>query len=346
MPLALYQRKGVWHYRGTIGAAGKRRRLRGSCKTENKDIASRQIAEMEARYWQGHFDGPAAILTFAHAARLYRAAGKSVTFLEKIEGYLGDTLVKDITEGSVQLMAKELYPRCNGASLNRLVLVPTQAVINHCAKSRLCSPLKMERYKSEVKIKEPATLEWVDRFIEHAAPHLGAMTLFMYLTGARPSEATRLRWEDIDFKDQTALVRESKMSKERKVHLRKAHLPPRLATMIAKLPRIPGRGVFGYGRPPDAVSAWYAAIERAGIKPLTFHCCRHGFATGLLRRGVDVVTIAWLGGWKSPAHVLRTYGHANKNPRLTDLLLENLTPDGHTPGTENRNRLIELVKSS
>lgn len=315
MPLKLYRRKGVWHYRGTVGPVGKRRRLRGSCKTTDQDIAARQITEMETRYWKGHFDGPEAILTFAHAARLYRAAGKSTTFLDKIEGYLKRTLVKDITEGSVQLMAQELYPNCNGASLNRLVLVPTQAVINHAAKSKLCQPLKLERFKSETKVKDPATLDWVDKFMEHAAPHLGAMTLFMYLTGARPGETVGLRWGDVDLKAQTALIRESKVSKERK-----AHLPTRLMVTLANLPRVPGRGVFGYNHAPDARSAWDAAIERAGIKHLTFHSCRHGFATGLLRRGVDVVTVAWLGGWRSAAQVFKTYGHANKNPRLTDLL--------------------------
>jgi len=53
---------------------------------------------------------------------------------------------------------------------------------------------------------------------------------------------------------------------------------------------------------------------------LTFHSCRHGFATGLLRAGVDVVTVAKLGGWKSPAHVFQTYGHANDDVTQTEKL--------------------------
>jgi integrase len=291
--------------------------MSGSCKTSDKDIAARQTAEVEANYWKGHFDGPESVLTFGHAARRYRAAGKSTTFLDRIEAYLKDTLVKDISEGSVQQMARELYPNCGGASLNRLVLVPTQAVINHCAKSKLCSPLRLERFKFETKVKEPATLEWVEAFRAHASPHLGAMTLFMYLTGARVGEAVTLRWEDVDLKAQTALIRESKVSKERV-----SHLPTKLVVALANLPRMTGRGVFLYNRAPDCGSAWDAVIERTGIKTLTPHSCRHGFATGLLRRGVDVVTVAWLGGWKSAAQVLKTYGHANKNPRLTDLLVD------------------------
>jgi hypothetical protein len=37
---------------------------------------------------------------------------------------------------------------------------------------------------------------------------------------------------------------------------------------------------------------------------------------------VDVVTIAKLGGWKSPAHVFQTYGHASDDKTLTDRLFD------------------------
>jgi integrase len=72
----------------------------------------------------------------------------------------------------------------------------------------------------------------------------------------------------------------------------------------------------------DLIRAWNSAIKAAKIKRLTPHSCRHGFATGLLRKGVDVVTVAKLGGWRTPAQVLKTYGHAIDNRRLTDLLID------------------------
>ena len=146
-----------------------------------------------------------------------------------------------------------------------------------------------------------------------------------------------MQWDDLDLTAQTVLIRESKLSKERV-----SHLPMPLVVALANLPRIDGRGVFVYQDRKDARHAWEGAIARAGIKPLTPHCCRHGFATGLLRRGVDVVTVAWLGGWASAAQVLKTYGHANKNPKLTELL----TRDEHAPLKEFDNSLINLVKSN
>jgi hypothetical protein len=68
--------------------SGSGNRLRGSCKTTNKDIAARQVAEIETREWKCSFDGPQAVLRFAQAASLYRAAGKSGRYLAPIEDYL------------------------------------------------------------------------------------------------------------------------------------------------------------------------------------------------------------------------------------------------------------------
>lgn len=317
MPLKLYQRNGVWHYRGTVGPAERRSRLRGSCKTSDKDIAARQIAEIEANYWKGHFDGPGAILTFNRAAQLYRAAGKSDRFLSRVEAHFKNTLVKDITAGTIRQMAIELYPKCSGASRNRQGIVPAQAVINFAAESELCSPIKVRRFKVESKVKEPVTLEWLRAFGPEASPVIEALAWFMFLTGARVGEAIDVQWKDVTLKAGTVLIRQSKVSAERV-----SHLPLPLIAMLSNLPRIEGRPVFVYQHPDDIVRAWHGAIKRAGIKRLTPHSCRHGFATGLLRRGVDVTTVAYLGGWKTPAQVLKTYGHALKDITLTDRLID------------------------
>jgi integrase len=311
MPLKLYTRGKIWHYRGTVAG----RRLRGSCKTADKAVAARQIAEIEVRTWKCNFDGPEAVLTFAQAATLYRKAGKSTVNLALVEDYFRDTLVRDIKPGTIKQMAIELFPAYSGASKNRVAIVPAQAIINHAAELELCQKIRVKRFDEETKVKIPATMEWVRAFMAASAPHLGAYALFMFLTGCRPGEAVNVQWDDVDLSAQTALLRETKGGTERL-----AHLPAMLVATLANLPRVRGRGVFVYQRYGDFQHAWDDAIERAGIKRLTPHCCRHGFATELLRRGVDVLTVAWLGGWKDAGQVLRTYGHANKNRKLTDLI--------------------------
>jgi integrase len=325
MPLKLYTRGKVWHYRGTV--AGNR--LRGSCKTADKAIAARQIAEIEAREWKCNFDGPQAVLTFAQAAVLYRKAGKSTRYLAPVEDYFRDTLVKNISKGTIRQMAIELFPQCSSASKNRLGIVVAQAIINHAAELDLCPRIRVKRFEEETKEKIPATLAWVQKFKGAASPNLGAYAEFMYFTGCRPSEAVNVQWPDIDFDARTVLIRETKGLTERT-----AHLPAPLVVTLANLPRVRGRGVFVYKAYGDFQHAWDHAVERAGIKRLTPHCMRHGFATGLLRRGLDVLTVAHLGGWKDAGQVLKTYGHANKNRKLTDLLID--TPETQPAVTNAR----------
>jgi integrase len=91
--------------------------------------------------------------------------------------------------------------------------------------------------------------------------------------------------------------------------------------MLANLPGPREGKVFGYACKSTAENHWKAAEKAAGLPHLPFHRCRHGFATGLLHAGVDPVTVAELGGWKSRRLVVETYGHAMKDKTLADRLI-------------------------
>lgn len=317
MPLKLFRRNGSWHYRGTIGPPERRARLRGALKTKDRTTAERQITEIESRYWKGHFDGPAAILTFEVGAQKYLAAGKSPRFVAPIVKYLGKTLVKDIKPSTIRQMAIDLYGHCSTISQNRRGITPAQAIINFLASCELCPPIRVERFKEFKRIKEPATLEWVKGFQTTATDVLGAYALFMFLTGCRPSEGLAVMPErDLDLPNRTVIINNGKVG-----HERKAHLPAMLVAALANLGTVPGRPLFFYRRYSDMLWPWHQAHKRAGIKRLTPHCCRHGCVTQLLRRGVDVVTVGWLVDM-TPAMVLETYGHALKDATLTDRLLD------------------------
>src|ERR1700747_3277679 len=81
---------------------------------------------------------------------------------------------------------------------------------------------------------------------------------------------------------------------------RRAHLPQPLVVALANIPRSNSiRRVFWYLHRASCFKMWNRAIQAAKIERLSYHSFRHGFATSLLRAGVDVVTIAKLGGWKS-----------------------------------------------
>lgn len=320
MPLKVNKRGKTYHYSGTVAG----RRLRGSTGTSDKARAERIASEAESAEWKRCLDGPGAVLTFAKASILYRAAGKMSTkrqikYLEKIEDYWKNTLVKDMTAGAIRQSAIEIYPKAGPATRNRQVITPTRAVVNHCAELEMCPPIRVRKFKFEQKIKKPVLIDWLDTFCAHARPLNAALATFMFATACRISEARRVEWDDINFKAGTILVRKTKNKKERS-----PHMPQRLLVALANLPR--DRSPFGYSETTlrrwwdDDIEATAEAVE--GFQRLTFHSCRHGFATSMLRKGVDPKTAADLGGWDSVTLFMDTYAHAMPKAKLTDSLFE------------------------
>jgi integrase len=152
----------------------------------------------------------------------------------------------------------------------------------------------------------------------NSSAHLGALACFMFLTGARISEALAVKWEDVDLVGSKVRITMGKLGGEARV----AHMPPELIATLANMPsnREPEAQVFPYAAYDSVRKPWDAAVARAGIKKVTPHGCRHGFATVLMHAGIDPVTVAKRGGWKSPAQLFSTYGHAMDDETVTNVL--------------------------
>lgn len=312
--LTIYRRGRVFWMRGSI--AGKR--LHRSTRTTERDIAEQIRIATESREWKRSLFGAEAVLTFAQAASLYLDAGKSTRFLAPIVAHFKDAPVKDIKSGTIRQLASTLYPNAGPATRNRQVISPAQAVINHAAEAGLCQPIRIKRFKVQKTERAFADITWLTRFCATASPKIAALAYFMFLTGARISSALKLTWADVELNSGAAVLRKPKGSDDVTVHL-----PPMLVAMLANLEgsKEGCQKVFGYRSRHSVMRAWNAAIQSAGITRITPHGCRHGFATGLLRQGIDPVTVAHLGAWKSPRHVYETYGHALKDRSLTERLL-------------------------
>lgn len=313
MPLKLRKRGEIWHYTGTVAG----RRLRGSTKTAQRKEAERIANEVESRELQGRRD-PGSVLTFAQAAIEYRKTGKAPRYLELVEDHWKDMLVRDITRGAIKRAAIALLPNGSGAYRNRAVIVPTLAVINHCAELDMCAPMRASRFNEPKRSKEPATEQWIADFMAHSSAHLGALACFMFATGARISEALNVAWRDVDMHSAKVRITMGKIGGETRV----AHMPPQLVAALANIPsnREPDVALFPYAAYDSVRKPWDAAVKRAGIKLVTPHGCRHGFATGLLHAGVDPITVAKRGGWKSPAQLFATYGHAMDDETVANRL--------------------------
>lgn len=212
--------------------------------------------------------------------------------------------------------------------------MPVQAIINYAADLEWCSPIEVKRIKVETKTKTPASVEWVKAFAAAASPHLGAVCLFMFGTGARIVEATDLRWSDVDLSKDTATIRQTKVD-----DTRVTHLPRPVVVAVANIPsnRRGEDKVFNYAAPDSVRQVWRHAVTRTSIPYLTPHSCSHRFATTLLREGIDPKTVANLGGWKDVATVINHYAHAMDDPTLNNAVLDTA---GHR-ATPNYNKKIK-----
>lgn len=324
MPLKLFRRPGskIYEYRGT---PVKGDRLRGSTGTSDRQAAKEFAAAVERAAYQ--HSRPSARkgrgLTFPQAVELYLNAGKPGKFLPQVIAYWKhkairegrkETLVKDMTAGVIRQSAIDIYPEAGGATRNRQVITPTQAVINYCAELEYCPPIRIKRFKFEKKIKPPVTVDWLDTFCAHARPLTAALATFMFATACRISEARRLEWSDIDFQQRAILIVKTKAKKQRL-----PHMPQRLLVALANLPRDQKPFYWSETRLRDFWDQDIAKTAEAvpGFQRLTFHSCRHGFVTKLLRDGHDVKTVADLAGLTVQV-LLDTYAHAVKDATVTE----------------------------
>ena len=129
------------------------------------------------------------------------------------------------------------------------------------------------------------------------------MLQFMYGSGARVSEVVKLKIEDINIKERTAMIRSGKGAKERMIILSKEWIKD--LKKYFKKKKIKGEFVFSKknGTPlsTDTVQRIVReSAEKAGIhKHVTPHSLRHSYATHLLEAGTNIRYIQSLLGHSS-----------------------------------------------
>lgn len=305
--LTLYKRGKVWWLDGSIDGKRVRESTGTAIRADAEEIAAKRERELHVE----KVYGTEAILTFGAAVGYYLDAGKSDRYLKPIFAKLERKKVKDIKPGNVIDLAYRLYPGAGPATLNRQVITPIQAVINHCAKRGMCSPVRFERLKVPSKPKRVASEKWLSAFMAEARPNMAALAQFMAMTGARISEAVALDWAQVDLATRTATLLKTKNG-----DTREAALPSALVTTLLALPGRKDKGkVFGYKSRQSVQTGWNSTERRAKIEHIPPHDAgRRLFATLMIRSGVDPVTVAEAGGWKSKRMVVEVYAQPD-DPR-------------------------------
>ncbi len=190
------------------------------------------------------------------------------------------------------------------------------------------SYVKLAKEQNErVRYLEPGEIR---KLLENASDHLCPILITALHTGMRRGEILNLRWEDVDFKNRTVRVAQSKNGEGRFVpmseELRRvlSSLPSRFAAGYVFPSFLPRRKRDSNGQHPftDLKNSFETALKKASVSDFRFHDLRHTFASYLVMNGADLNTVRELLGHKSIKMTLRyahlSPGHKQKAIELID----------------------------
>ncbi|MFX0211364.1 MAG: site-specific integrase, partial [Candidatus Hodarchaeota archaeon] len=151
---------------------------------------------------------------------------------------------------------------------------------------------------------------------EECTDHLKPIVVTALHTGMRRGEILSLKWDQVNLSKRIIRVEKTKSGKIRYIPINDV-----LFEELIKLKKQNGKSdyVFLYPRTKkpiaDVKTAFNAAKEDAGIKDLRFHDLRHTFASRLVERGVDIITVMDLLGHHSVV-VTQRYTHSKADQKM------------------------------
>jgi integrase len=140
----------------------------------------------------------------------------------------------------------------------------------------------------------------------------GDLVEFLAYSGLRATEASLVRWQDVDFPRDRIYVAPGKNGQSRYVPI----LEP-MRDLLARIQASPrwyrneGRRSGGYILSVTTCDdALTGACRKVKVTRLVRHDLRHLFATRCIESGVDIPTVSkWLGHKDGGALAMKTYGH-------------------------------------
>ncbi|SHF56926.1 Phage integrase family protein [Litoreibacter ascidiaceicola] len=307
------QKRGNTRFYYAVGTVGGQT-IRKSLKTDNRAIAEEAKAVLEAKLYKDQIYGRGHRTTFGDAAALYLKQRPNARFVGPIVKLFGDQLIANILPIHIREAADTLLPNAKGSTKNRQVIGTARAIINHAAQMGLCDPIKVPHFPVEKPRRRAVDPDWILKFRRAARdrglPHLASLCLFMFETGARISEVTRLKRSDIDLERRSADLGTTKNGEDGIAFFSEtlareiSHLKPKHAHL------------FGYKNKSGVHGIWKSVCEDAEIDYVPPHQAgRHSLATALNRMGWSANDIAQAGRWKSVRLVQETYIHADQKGR-------------------------------
>lgn len=307
-----YRRGKVWWIKYYV--EGKE--IRHSLKTQDKTVAQFKKNEIENELAKGDNPLPDVGMTAAQCVeefRKFRAGRLDPKTIAndhyRIERFIHDERIAKLKQISQMSLKDHLDKRIESEKIsNRTANHTIRAVktfLNFCVRQKYIhgNAIKgMETYPIHEQEPRFLTVEEVRALLAAAkGQEVFPIVATAVYTGMRLGEILRLEWQDVDFEGGIISVRKSKSKKFRKIPIHRD-----LKRILWSL-----RGSGRCFKVPSYHSVeWRFSVVRKKLQIpfFRFHDLRHTFASMLIRRGVDILTVSKLLGHSSVV-VTQIYAH-------------------------------------
>lgn len=292
--LTLKKRGKYWHITGSLHGQRIREATGATDKKIAETILAKRIGEVAS--------GSTGIKTFSQAAEEYRRTGGDERFLDEVDAILGHLSLSEISQEIIDNAAAEHYggykrgPHAQlrphaPSTIKRQFYIPVASVLHKAAELRWMPYMRIRTPKVKRPPPKWAEADWFEKLWAVCDPEMKRLTMFLLMTGCRIGECLALEWADVNLKEQSAFIRETKTGA-----YRTAYMPE----MLVKTLGAAGEGkVFPYRDRRQVGYFLKIACDAAKIPYLSTHQLgSHTFATEMFKAGADSRTLVDTGRWK------------------------------------------------
>jgi integrase len=298
-----------------------RKRIQESSHSTNKRDAEQLLALRKSDVIRGIHKCPVRITLgqfgeryMVHAKVNKRSWLRDEQMLENLKKFLGtDKQLTEITPVEIEGYKLNRRAVVSGSTVNR-ELALLKRMFNLAINWDLflnLNPVRRVKFFREFNIRSRVlNAEEEGKLLLNAAPFMQDLIRFALNTGLRTGEIFSLQWPAVDWEKSILNVFAPKTGKTRTVPINSD------ARKVLESWALGRKNDFvfynhGTGKPfVDLKTGFALACEKSGIEEVTWHTLRHTFASRLLDRGVEIVTIKELLGHSTVTVTMR-YTHTN-----------------------------------
>jgi len=294
---------------------GRRKREYGG---KTRQDAEYLLSKRKAEIYEGRLDlqalhGKTFFRDFAESylrkSKTYKRSYKREEIIVKhLVDFFGDKPLGKIKTSDIEEYRINRLNSVTQSSVNRETIVLRHMFNTAINLGKLMqSPMRnIKQYKIQEHSIRVLTKEEETMLLAASCEHLKPIIITALNTGMRLGEILDLRWDNIDMDKDIITLTHTKNNRIRYIPINN-----RLKETLKYVIKVGSDKVFcdNNGRPMESIkTAFKNAVRRAGIKHIRFHDLRHTFATRLIEKNINIVTVKDLLGHADIKTTMR-YSH-------------------------------------